>query len=167
MEPVTRTGHSASAEEESLKLVGELIAELTHALNSLGGKKPKTLLDKYRFWSSKHLHRVVGGFALLRRSAYVDSSKLLIRPAIEMLIRLEAAAKDPDLFYRIAYSEHLEDEKLLRAADKLLKDDPQKSEQRWKTFEENWQRFRAAFTTEFPEADRWTKSYLWPARLKK
>ncbi len=90
--------HSNSAEEKSLKLVEDFVGALTHALDSLGGKKPNTILDNYRFWSSKHLQRAVEGFAFLRRSERVDSSKFLVRPAIEMLIRLEAATKHPDLF---------------------------------------------------------------------
>jgi len=44
--------HSASAEKESLKLVEDFNDELTHALDSLGKKKPDpdTLINRYRFW---------------------------------------------------------------------------------------------------------------------
>jgi hypothetical protein len=55
--------------------------------------------------------------------------------------------------HRIAYSEHLEDKKLLRAADRLLNDGA-RSQQRWEMFEANWQRFRAAFATEYPAVDQ-------------
>jgi len=129
--------HSASAEKESLKLVEDFNDELTHALDSLGKKKPDpdTLINRYRFWSAKHLQRACAGFVLLRRSGYIDSSKFLVRPSLEMFIRLETARQHPDLFYRIAAKEHRRDAQLLRERDKLLKDN---SEEDWKTFEENW-----------------------------
>ena len=116
--------HSASAEKESLKLVEDFNDELTHALDSLGKKKPDpdTLINRYRFWSAKHLQRACAGFVLLRRSGYIDSSKFLVRPSLEMFIRLETARQHPDLFYRIAAKEHRRDAQLLRERDKLLKD---------------------------------------------
>src|SRR4029453_13583641 len=99
--------HPASAEQEALALLGDIVEEITRALNSLTGKKLNGLFDNYRFWSSKHLHRAADGFAFLRRSGRVDASKFLIRPAIEIAFRLEAVRKHPDLLYRIAFSEHL------------------------------------------------------------
>src|SRR5260370_10872584 len=134
--------HLASAEEESLKLVEDFDNELVHALDSLGDKKANGLLDQYRFWSSKHLQRAVDGFAFVRRSGRVDGSKFLVRPAIEMMIRLEAARQHPDLFYRIAHSLHLQDKHLLRIAG----NNPQLRKQSDKI----WERFTDAFTKEFP-----------------
>jgi Family of unknown function (DUF5677) len=144
--------HSASAEEQSLKLVEDFNDELKHALDSLGDKKPNpdTLINRYRFWSAKHLQRAYAGFALLRRSGYIDSSKFLVRPSIEMFIRLETARQHPDLYYRVAATEHHRDAQMLRERDKLLTDKTQ-SEEDWKIFEENWQRFVDAFTEEFPD----------------
>ncbi|PYK76258.1 MAG: hypothetical protein DME42_00480 [Verrucomicrobia bacterium] len=78
---------------------------------------PNTVLDNYRLWSSNHLQRAVAGFAFLRRRGLVDSSKFLIRPAIEMMIRVEAARQHRDLFYGIAHAEHRQDKHLLRIAD--------------------------------------------------
>jgi Family of unknown function (DUF5677) len=142
---------SASSEEESLKLVEDFLDALTRALKSLkGNAPPHKLLSNYRFWSAKHLHRAIAGFAFLRRSGRLDSSKFLVRPAIEMVIRLEAASKDPDLFYRIAFSEHRRDEQFLREVDKRLNNEAQ-SKENWKRFEANWERFRDAFTKEFPD----------------
>src|SRR6266446_4799251 len=110
--------HSLEAEEKSLKLVEEFDEELRNALDSLGDKNPTpdTILTRYLFWSSKHLQRAVNAFAFLRRSGRVDASKFLVRPAIEMMIRLEAARQHPDLFYRIAHSEYVQDKHLLRIA---------------------------------------------------
>jgi len=144
-----------TSEEESLKLVEAFVGELTHALHSLAGTMPtpNTPLSRYRFWSSKHLHRAIDGFAFLRRSGRVDVSKFLVRPAIEMVIRLEAATKHPDLFYRIAFSEHRKDEKFLREVDKRSNNEARSKENR-KTFEANWEIFKDAFTKEFPNTPK-------------
>ena len=138
-----------------MKVVEDFVDELTHASDSLGNKvpTPSTLLSRYRFWSSKHLQRALAGFAFLRRSGYTHSSKFLIRPAIEMAIRLETASKHPDLFYRIAFSEHRHDERFLQEVDKRLNNEVQSKENR-KRFEANWESFRDAFTKEFPDVPK-------------
>lgn len=156
--------HSDSAEKESLKLVEDFVGALTHALASC--PQPGTLLAKYRFGSSKHLQRAIEGFAFLRQSKRVDASKFLVRPALEVLIRLEAASKHPDLFYRIAFSEHLRDEQLLRLSDELS-NDKARSEENWKTFKENWQRFSDAFTKEFPNVPKVDKELTVAAAAEK
>jgi len=136
---MTTPSHSAEAEEESLKLVDDFNDELKHVLDSLGGTKPSGLLDTYRFWSSKHLQRAVDGFAFLRRSGRLDGSKFLVRPAIEMAFRLEAARQHPDLFYRIAHEEHRQDRHLMQGQPKLQAES-----------DKNWERFKNAFVKEFP-----------------
>jgi hypothetical protein len=132
---------SASEEEKSLTLVEDFVRELTDAIKSVSGKRPNTLLTTYRLWSSKHLYHAVGGFAFLRRSELVGASKFLVRPAIEMAFRLEAARQHPDLFYRIAHSEHRQDKHLLRIAGK---------QELQAQIEKIWEQFRDAFTKEFP-----------------
>ena len=106
---------------------------------------PNTVLDNYRLWSSNHLQRAVAGFAFLRRRGLVDSSKFLIRPAIEMMIRVEAARQHRDLFYRIAHAEHRQDKHLLRIADEhqLQAYDGAQSEKIWEQFSD-------AFKKDFP-----------------
>jgi hypothetical protein len=149
--------HSAE-EEESLKLVEELIDEISCALDSLGGKESGAF-DTYRFSSCKHLHRAAAGFAFLRRAGQVDGSKFLVRPAIEMLFRLEAVNKQPDLFYRIGFSEHLENEKFLQRAHERLYKNAQNDEERIKVqaetdenrrkLDQKWKNFDAIFSAEF------------------
>jgi hypothetical protein len=136
---MTIPSHSAEAEEESLKLVDDFNNELKHALDSLGGTKPSGLLDVFRFWSAKHLQRAADGFAFLRHSGRLDGSKFLVRPAIEMAFRLEAGRQHPDIFYRIAHSEHRQDRHLLQAQPKLQAES-----------DKNWERFKNTFVKEFP-----------------
>jgi hypothetical protein len=142
---MTTRSHSAEDEEESLKLVEDFNDELARALNSLGGKKPAALVDTYRFWSAKHLQRTVGGFAVLRRLSLirepklVESSKFLVRPAIEMAFRLQAVRLDPDMFYRIAHEEYRQDRQ-------LVQDQPEPQEES----DKNWEVFKAAFAKDYP-----------------
>ena len=141
--------YPASAEQESPALLVDFIEEITRALKSLGGKKHNGLFDNYRFWSSKHLHRAAGGFVFLRRSGLADASKFLIRPAIEIVLRLQAVKKHPDLLYRIAFSEHCQEKRFLRAAAEYSQQpyDDTHGKKRWK-------RFSDAFTAEFPNVPR-------------
>lgn len=134
---MTAQSHSTS-EEESLTLVEDFDTELRHALDSLSDKTVG-ILDRYRFWSAKHLQRAVAGFAFLRRPGLLDSSKFLVRPAIEMAFRLEAARQHPDIFYRIAHEEHRQDKHLLRGQPQLVAEN-----------EKNWEEFKNAFVNEFP-----------------
>jgi hypothetical protein len=61
------------------------------------------------------------------------------------MIRVEAARQHPDLFYRIAHAEHVQDKHLLRIADqhKLQAYDEAQNEKIWEQFSD-------AFTKEFP-----------------
>jgi hypothetical protein len=133
-------------EEKSLTLVDDFVSEISHAQYSLVDKKPNGLVRKYQFWSCNHLHTAARGFALLRRSELVDASKFLIRPAIEMAFRLEAIRKHPDLFYRIAFSEHLREKQLLQVAAER----GQTNSTIARSVEAKWKRFSEAFMAEFP-----------------
>jgi hypothetical protein len=143
--------HSSTAEEESLKLVEAIVAEIKHALASLDGKQYKGVFEAYLFWSSKHLHRAADAFAFLRRSGRVDGTKFLMRPAIEMAFRLEAVRQHRDLLYRIAYSEHIKEKTFLNAAAKHGKTaDPTISS----SVDAKWKKFSDAFAKTFPKIPR-------------
>lgn len=142
--------HSAEAEEESLKLVEDFNAELIDVLDALGAKV--TLVDRYRCWSAKHLQRTVDAFAFLRRSGRVDSSKLLVRTALEMAFRLEAVRRHPDSLYRIEFSEHCQDEQLLREHAKRSKATYNDAQMK-----EKWKKFSDAFKKEFPNVPKVNK----------
>jgi Family of unknown function (DUF5677) len=106
-----------SNEEGSFKLLCDIQQELANSLNSLGGQQSRGALDNYYFHAAKHLNRAAEGFIFLRNSARVDASKFLVRPVIEMMFRVEALRKKPELLYRIAYSESIvEDRKWIHPA---------------------------------------------------
>ncbi|HEU0050031.1 MAG TPA: DUF5677 domain-containing protein [Nitrososphaera sp.] len=155
--------HSTSTEEESLRLVEEIVAEITHALNSLGGKQYKGVFDGYRFWSSKHLHRAAEAFAFLRRSGRVDGTKFLMRPAVEMAFRLEAVKQHPNLLYRIAFSEHIQEKKFLNATAKH----DQTPATITRSVDDKWKKFSDAFAKKFPKIPRVKKELGIPATAEK
>jgi uncharacterized protein DUF5677 len=137
--------HSNSTEQESLELVSDLVAENTNALNSLAGKKYEGTVEAYRFYSAKHIHRAADGFAFLRKSGRIDASKFLVRPAIEVALRLQAVRKQPDLLYRIAFSEHCQDKRLLRPAAKFANADYDQA-----PIHHLWKKFADWFKDKFP-----------------
>jgi hypothetical protein len=106
-----------SEEQRSLTLLCDIQEELANGLNSVGGKQSRGALDNYYFHSADHVNRAAEGFIFLRKSGRIDASKLLVRPLIETMFRVEAIQKKPELFYRIAYSETIvEDPKWIGSA---------------------------------------------------
>ena len=106
-----------SEEEQSLALLCDIQQELASALNSVGGKQSRGALDNYFFYSADHVNRIAEAFIFLRKSGGIYASKILVRPLIETMFRVEAIQKKPELFYRIAYSESIvEDAKWIGSA---------------------------------------------------
>ncbi len=130
-------------ESISLALLEDAQLELRDALNSLGGKRSNGLADHFNGYSARLINNAAEGYIFLRESGRIDASKLLIRPAIEAMFRIVAIKNQPDLLYRIAYSEHLEDAKWARAAAaKLGKNIEPELKQRW---QETSDAYRNAF----------------------
>ena len=73
-----------------------------------------------------------------------------MRPAIEMAFRLEAVKQHPDLLYRIAFSEHIQEKKFLNAAVKH----GQTSSTIARSVDGKWKKFSDAFAREFPDIPR-------------
>jgi hypothetical protein len=99
-------------ETMSLKLLCDMCNELSRAVNSLGDKASEGLFDNFNFHSAEYVNQAVEGFIFLRQApspSRVAASKLLIRPVIEIMFRLVAIQKRPELLYRIAYWESEED----------------------------------------------------------
>ena len=118
-----------------LQLVSDMQAELASALNSLTGKTHEGLQDVFPIMSAGHINRALDGYIFLRKAGRIDASKLLIRPALEATIKILAVKKQPDLLYRIAYSERLEDKKWLGAAARRRgKDYGPEDKKKWDEF---------------------------------
>jgi hypothetical protein len=133
------------AEICSLELLAELREALGAALNSLEGKQSNGLLDHFLGYSAATINRAADGYLTLRRASMIDASKLLIRPAMETMIRILAVRTQPDLLYRIAYTERIESRKLVRPiALKAGMDYDSEDEKAWKTFKQQ-------YATHFPQ----------------
>ncbi len=74
-----------SLELKTIGLLEEMVPCLSNTLNSLGGKKGADLWGLYLFYSAAEIVRLGDGYVLLRKNKRVDSSKHLIRPAIEIM----------------------------------------------------------------------------------
>ena len=109
-----------SVEATSIRLLQDLQHELEKGLNSLGGTPKHAIQDSYYFYAAVHMNRIVHGFLFLRQHGYADAAKFLVRPAIESMMRIQAVRKQPDLVYRIIYTETLEDDKWTAPVAKRL-----------------------------------------------
>jgi hypothetical protein len=124
---------TAQTEQESLELLRDVVNDLSGALNSLAGKDRGGRLNQYKVHSAKHIFRAADGFLSLRKLGGKYCSKLLIRPTIEVMFRLEAVHKDGKMLSRVAAWEHSEDQKQLRTIAERSGNnyDEQASIQRW------------------------------------
>ena len=134
----------ASPENKSFELLVDFQTGIRYALDSLGGKPSQGLMDNYRLYVAAHVNRAADGFIYLRKAARTDSSKLLIRPAIEAIIKLFAIRKKPELLYRIAYTETVSDRKWLKEVSSTAGE----------KFNENadmkrWEDFKASYKAQF------------------
>jgi hypothetical protein len=133
------------SETTVMELLGELQIQLAKALDSLGGRGSQGLGENFVFYSSSYINRAVEGFIYLRKGGRIDSAKLMIRPAIETMFRLQAVQYEPELLYRIAYSEILEDRKWYRpAAERQGKHYDYDAEAR------QWRLFELMYAEQFP-----------------
>ena len=101
------------SEVVAMALLCELQPAIAAALDSLGGKMTKGVEDLYYLYASRHINTAVDAFILLRRDHRIDGARLLIRPALETMLRLQAVRAKPHLVYRVLYREALESDKWL------------------------------------------------------
>jgi hypothetical protein len=143
-----------------LQLVADMQVELASALNGLTGKQHQGLQDLFPIMSAGHINRALDGYILLRKAGRIDASKLLIRPALEAAIKTLAVKKQPDLLYRIAYSERREDQKWLGAAARRQGKDYGPEDKN------KWDEFTKAYSAHFPTHKRVEeKLSLWDAAV--
>ncbi len=103
--------HDASA---SIQIVCDLHEELASALNSLGGKDPDHSGQNFLFYFSSFINRCVDAYVLLRKAGRIDAAKILIRPTIEAMIRIESVRAKPELTYRLCVNDRVQHRKWLR-----------------------------------------------------
>jgi hypothetical protein len=104
-------------ESVAMVLLSDLLAELEPAIDSLGGRVTKGVEEMYCFQAARYINKAVDGFVVLRDNHRLDSAKLLVRPALETTLRLKAVRAQPSLFYRILFTDALEDDQWLFALE--------------------------------------------------
>ena len=91
-----------------MAVLSELQPAIAAALDSLGGKMTKGVEDLYYLYASRHINTAVDAFILLRRDHRVDGARLLVRPALETMLRLRAVRAKPHLLYRVLIADNNE-----------------------------------------------------------
>jgi hypothetical protein len=94
-----------------MTLLCELQPAIAAALNSLGEKPRKSVADLFYLYAASHISIAVEAFILLRRERCVDGARLVVRPALETMLRLRAVRVKPHLLYRVLFGEALEIDK--------------------------------------------------------
>lgn len=98
------TSHNAEEDAQTLLIVQGLLDCLDGAVESLVG----TDMDAVNMFvaaSARHLLQAANGYVLLRKSNHWSCSALLIRPMIELILRMTAISKQPEVICRFADKE--------------------------------------------------------------
>src|SRR4029077_10528632 len=95
----------------AMTLLSELSPAISVALDSLGGKMTNGVEDLYYLYASRHINIAVDAFMLLRREHRIDGARLLVRPALEAMLRLQAVRAKAHLLYRVLLAEAREADK--------------------------------------------------------
>jgi hypothetical protein len=87
-------------ERVTMELLAESESAISKALNDLGNQKTKRIEDMYCFYVAKHIHDCVDAFIVLRSGHRLDGARLIVRPALEAMLKLRAVRQKPELLYR-------------------------------------------------------------------
>ena len=94
-----------------MTLLRELQPAIAAAMDSVGGQQTQRVTDLFYLYAAKHINIAIDAFVALRREHRIDGARLLVRPALETMLRLRAVRAHPHLFYRVYLSEVLERDK--------------------------------------------------------
>jgi hypothetical protein len=143
-------------EIEYLKLLKELQPIVVKAINSLRGKKPANAGSNYLGRIANTVNRTSDGYLVLRESARVDASKLLIRPALEAVFCGIAAVSNKEFLFRKIYSEWEEHNKLFAkdAAGKV------EADKYLKNLQEKFSKNNPDYPTNYKPASMWDAAHM-------
>lgn len=92
-------------EARTLETVRQVLEELCGCLDSMGEISSRGVLDNFMFWSAKQMKESAEGYLFLREHGGIQCSKLLIRPMIELMVRVQAVQSTPPVLYQILFTE--------------------------------------------------------------
>ncbi len=127
----------------SFDLVKKMQKALGDAIDSQGGKKAD-LMEFFKFYHCSNINQCAEGFCYLRESGRIDASKMLVRPVIESMFKLVAVHKNSAIFFRIAYSEYIEEKKWFNNPSNPM------SKTNLDLLTQQWEEFKKLFQKQFP-----------------
>lgn len=96
MSPELPPTHS---ERVTMTLLCDIEPVIANGLNSLGRHLTKRMEDMYYFYAAKHIHDTLDAFIVLRGQDRLDGARLLVRPALETMLKLRAVRAKPQLLH--------------------------------------------------------------------
>jgi len=99
------------SERVTMTLLCDIEPVVAQALNSLGSHMTKRMEDMYYFYAAKHIHDTLDAFIVLRAQHRLDGSRLLVRPALETMLKLRAVRAKPELLHRALVADNKEMDK--------------------------------------------------------
>jgi hypothetical protein len=91
-----------------MTLLSDIEPAIGNALNSLGKHMTKRMEDMYFFYAAKHIHDTLDAFIVLRGQHRLDGARLLVRPALETMLKLRAVRAKPHLLHRALLADNKE-----------------------------------------------------------
>ena len=91
-----------------MTLLCDIEPVIANGLNSLGKHLTKRMEDMYYFYAAKHIHDTLDAFIVLRGQDRLDGARLLVRPALETMLKLRAVRAKPQLLYRALMADNKE-----------------------------------------------------------
>jgi hypothetical protein len=99
------------SERVTMALLSDVEPAIGSALNSLGKRMTKRMEDLYYFYAAKHIHDTLDAFIVLRGQHRLDGARLLVRPALETMLKLRAVRAKPHLLHRALLTDNKEMDK--------------------------------------------------------
>jgi|GEM_PF-2210088 len=99
---------SSHTERVTMALLCDIEPAISDALNVLGSQITKRIEDMYYFYAAKHIHDALDAFIVLRAQHRLDGSRLLVRPALEAMLKLRAVRAKPELLHRALLADNKE-----------------------------------------------------------
>lgn len=106
--PMSTELHPTHSERVTMTLLSDIEPAISDALNSLGKRMTKRMEDMYYFYATKHIHDALDAFIVLRGQHRLDGACLLVRPALEAMLKLRAVRAKPHLLHRALLADNKE-----------------------------------------------------------
>ncbi len=111
MTPMSTEPPPTHSEQVTMTLLSDIEPAISDALDSLGKRMTKGMEDMYYFYATKHIHDILDAFIVLRGQHRLDGARLLVRPALETMLKLRAVRAEPHLLHRALLADNKEIDK--------------------------------------------------------